>query len=111
MQLPPAHAAVVSDVPVSPAAFDVDEELAELNGCGVRQPRVRSLSRSSHSRATEQDSSVQALSLPAEPPGGFDLEALADLLDMHNDRLPVCWPQGFDALTAKAVLLRANGQV
>jgi len=109
IQPPPAQVSTLSEEFVPPAAIDVDEELAELNGCGVRQPLFCSLPGDPPPSAAEHDSSVQEFLLPDEPPGGFDLEALADLLDMRNDRLPACWPQGFDAFTAKAVLMRANG--
>ena len=38
------------------------------------------------------------------PPADVDEEALRELLDLHSDGLPVSWPRGFDAITAKAYL-------
>ena len=106
VQPPVAQVSTLPEEFVPPAALDVDEELAELNGCVFGQPFVHSVQHDQ--RAVEQGSRGSEFSFPEEPPGGFDLDALADLLDMHNDRLPVCWPHGFDALTAKAVLMRAQ---
>jgi len=105
VQSPPVQVATLSEEFVPPAALDVDEELAELNGCAFRQPVTQRCA------AVEQGSRDLEVLVPEEPPGGFDLGVLADLLDMHDDRLPVCWPPGLDALTARAVLLRAKGQV
>jgi len=102
--------ALVSTLPeefVPPAVGDVEEDLAELNGSGFRKPNAES---SSPEEVLVVSSGAEPL-FPEELTGVVDLGALADLLELHNDAFPVSWPQGFDASTAKAVLLRARGQV
>jgi len=92
---------------VPPAVGDVEDDLAELNASGFRKPSAVS---SSPEEVLVVSSGAELL-FPEEPTGVVDRGALADLLDLHNDAFPVSWPQGFDASTAKAVLLRARGQV
>ena len=101
----PVQVATLSEEFVLPSDVDVDEELAELNSCVSRQPVTQ------RCVASERGSSDLEVLVVEEPLNGVDLGALADLLELHNDAFPVSWPQGFDASTAKAVLLRARGQV
>jgi len=105
---PVTEAVQVSTLPeevVPPAGVDVEVELAELNGGGVFQPRAES----SFPEESEVGSSSAEFVFPEEPPGGFDLGALSDLLDLHNDLFAVSWPCGLDALTVSALLRRAEG--
>jgi len=92
---------------VPPAVGDVEEDLAELNGCGFRKPSAES----SSPEEVLVVSSGAELPFPEELTGVVDLGALADLLDLHNDAFPVSWPHGLDASTAYALLRRAKGQL
>jgi hypothetical protein len=95
----------LSEEDVLPAGLNVEEELAELNGGGVRQSHAES----SFPENSEVGSSCAVFCFPEEPPGDFDLIALSELLDLHNDRVVVSWPRGLDAVTVSALLKRAVG--
>jgi hypothetical protein len=88
---------------VPPAVGDVEEDLAELNGVGVRKPSAVSFSTEEVLAAVSTEAE---LLLPEELTEAVDLEVLTDLLELHCNGFPVSWPQGFDASTAKALLTR-----
>jgi hypothetical protein len=83
-----------------PCRLDVLHEIALLNGGGNQQVLVES---SLPQRPGDVSSSVEQ-SVPSEPQGSFDRAILSELLELHNARVPVVWPQGLDALSVRVIL-------